>query len=337
MSVSVHDGGKFIASGSFGCVHYPHLQCSNGKNVPKAVGKLFFDPIDMEEEMKTAMHVQKVIDPQHKFTIPLVGKCQVKKFMERDQFKLCPTPYKNTNPQRYYQLLYPHAGKSVLSIIAKAYKSKSTLTNHFIKIVLCMQNIIDGLKTLNKHHYIHADIKLDNLMMKKGKLHLIDFGIAQHEATFYNPKTNYGTLSADQVYYPPEFKAFVNNFTSFQDFHSNFLQSWKNDGELYKVLKNIHVATYNQDMHDVYKMSRRSIQNQASKADTFSLGIELLELLLICRIPQDVSSRNKRMITFVNMYLDLVRGMTRLNPKERWSVSQVQQHYAKIVKQLHST
>ncbi len=171
--------------------------------------------------------------------------------------------------------------------------------------------------------------------MNRGKLYMIDFGIAQHETTFYNLKTNNGTLSADQVYYPPEFKAFIKNHKSFQEFHSDFLHSWKDDGDLYKVLKNIHVATYEQDMHDTFKMTRRAIQNQASKADTFSLGIDLLELLLICRIPQTISSRNKKMITFVNMYLDLVRGMTRLNPKERWLVAQVQQHYADTVKYLN--
>lgn len=329
-----HEGGKFIASGSFGCVHYPHLQCSDGTNIPKAIGKLFFDTRDMNEERDTTMYVQNTIDPHHKFTIPLVGQCKVKKFLKRDQIKRCLTPLKNTKPQHYQQLLYPHAGTSVFSIITKNYKSQSTLTKHFFKIFLGMQNIIEGLQALNKHQYIHADIKLDNLMMKQGQLYLIDFGIAQHEHEMYSIKNTNGILSADQVYYPPEFKAFTKKYRSFNDFHNDYLHAWKDDGELFNILQEIHRNNYDEDIRNAFKMTRSTIKSLAAKTDTFSLGIELLELLVICRIPQTVSNNANRSIklsTFIEMYIELIRGMTRLDPHARWSVSEVKKQYSLMV------
>lgn len=334
MSKQTQSGGKFIASGSFGCVHYPHLQCLDGKVLPKSVGKVFFDHRDMDEELRTNVHVQKVIDPDNRFTIPLVGQCKVKKFLKSDQFDLCPTPQKDANPQHYYQLLYPHAGKSVFDIITKKYKSQSTLTKHFLEVFLGMHSILDGLEALNKHQYIHADIKLDNLMMKDKRLYLIDFGISQPERDFYSTQNIHGALSASQVYYPPEFKVFIKKHNSFDEFHNDFLMAWKYDQRLYDILKSIHADVYDDDMIHTFKMSRRAIQNHASKADTFSLGIELLELLLICRIPQTVSNRNKKMTIFIDMYLNLIKGMTRLDPKARLSVPEIKHQYKAIVKHL---
>jgi serine/threonine protein kinase len=327
-------GGKFIAKGSFGCVHYPHIQCVGMRNVPKTVGKVFFDDRDMQEELQTSLSVQKTIDPNNEFTIPLIAHCRIKALRNSDEFEKCVLPADRKTTLDYQQLLYPHAGVSVFHIITKDYKSQSTINKHFLKIFRALHNIIDGLIALNRHRYVHQDIKLDNIMMKNNKLFLIDFGIAQPENMIFHQSNLYGTLTADQVYYPPEFKAFTKKYKTYTDFHAWFLQSWKDDIELYDILQNIHASTYDTDMQKVFKMTKRHISEQAQKIDTFSLGIELLELLIICRVPKTISSRNKKMITFVELYIDLVRGMTRIDPKERWTVSQVKNKYNLIIEFL---
>lgn len=321
-----HQGGKYIASGSFGCVHYPHLRCVGLNNIPKAVGKIFFDNHDMKTEVHTALQVQSTIDPKNEFTIPLLAQCTVKSIRKSDEFERCPTPNQNNNPKQYQQLIYPYAGKTVFHIITKKYKSQSTLTKNFFKIFSQLFSVIKGLKALNDHHYIHADIKLDNLMMNKGKLYLIDFGIAQLETSIFNLKTRNYLLSADQVYYPPEFKAFTKKHKSFEGFHNFYLQTWKNDEWLFNVLKDIHRDTYDTDIKNVFRMTKRDIIQQAHKTDTFSLGIELLELLLICRI-----HKTKNNTKFINMYIDLIRGMTRLDPTKRFTADQVYQEYMSII------
>ncbi len=321
-----HQGGKFLASGSYGCVHYPHLRCVGLNNIPRAVGKVFFDQRDMKTEVHTALQVQSIIDPKSEFTIPLLAQCTVKSVRETDEFERCVAPHSHQNPRQYQQLIYPYAGKTVFHIITKKYKSQYTLTKNFFKIFAQMHSVIKGLKSLNDHHYIHADIKLDNLMMNKGRLYLIDFGIAQPETTLFNLKTNHYLLSADQVYYPPEFKAFTKKHKSFEGFHNFYLETWKNDDWLFNVLKHIHRDTYDTDIKNVFKMTKRDILQQAHKTDTFSLGIELLELVLICRIHP-----TKNNAKFLDMYVDLIRGMTRLDPTKRLTATQVYQQYLSII------
>jgi serine/threonine protein kinase len=291
----------------------------------------------MKTEVHTALQVQSIIDPKNEFTIPLLAQCTVKSFRKSDEFERCVTPTQNsnTNPQQYQQLIYPYAGKTVFHIITKKYKSQSTLTKNFFKIFSQLYSVIKGLKALNDHHYIHADIKLDNLMMNKGKLYLIDFGIAQSESNIFNLKTGNYLLSADQVYYPPEFKAFTKKHKSFEGFHNFYLETWKNDEWLFNVLKDIHRDTYDTDIKNVFKMTKRDILQQAHKTDTFSLGIELLELVLICRI-NTRSFATKNNAKFINMYFDLIRGMTRLDPMKRLSAEQVYQEYMSIISYMQT-
>jgi hypothetical protein len=142
-------------------------------------------------------------------------------------------------------------------------------------------------------------------------------------------------LSADQVYYPPEFKAFTKKHKSFEGFHNFYLETWKNDEWLFNVLKDIHRDTYDTDIKNVFKMTKRDILQQAHKTDTFSLGIELLELVLICRI-NTRSFATKNNAKFINMYFDLIRGMTRLDPMKRLSAEQVYQEYMSIISYMQT-
>lgn len=71
--------------------------------------------------------------------------------------------------KNHYHIISELANECLLDKIIQETLPLSTLTDYFLQICHCVQYI-------HRKHIVHADIKLDNIVLSNGKIKLIDFG-----------------------------------------------------------------------------------------------------------------------------------------------------------------
>ena len=192
---------KLLDSGSYGCVIQPSLhetlftvQSETYKNPNNLdIGKIFKEANSYKKELKEVEKIKK-LDPQHIFTpeIKAYGK------IEYNIIKKLPTEivrclnYKSTFS---YQIVMEYGGENIHNTNYKM---------NYPDLIKSFLTLIEGMMLLKKNNYIHRDIKPLNVLVKKNKFTLIDFGLAINVNRVYN-KSEHFVLDSTYKYYPPEF------------------------------------------------------------------------------------------------------------------------------------
>ena len=70
-------GGKYLGSGTYGCIFYPAINCNDG-STPHGVGKIFADKQESDEEKRLGNKIES-FDNSSAFTNPLIHTCKVSK------------------------------------------------------------------------------------------------------------------------------------------------------------------------------------------------------------------------------------------------------------------
>ncbi|RUS13555.1 kinase-like domain-containing protein [Endogone sp. FLAS-F59071] len=66
------------------------------------------------------------------------------------------------------------------------YASKELLRRVYLSKVQCLslvKQLLEGVAFLHEHNIAHLDIKPDNLVIDRGTLYIIDYGLAEHKRT----------------------------------------------------------------------------------------------------------------------------------------------------------
>ena len=283
-------GGSILGEGTYGCVFHPPIKCDYDKKRRSGVGKVIQNMYDAQEEIQIGKKLLK-IDPNGKFTNPMMGDCIItkKNITNKDEGNLiCGLTSTLNEFKTYKQIIYKYKGEDLLVAKTKG------LTN-FI-------NIIEGLQVLQKSNICHRDIKEQNILFVKKKYILIDFGLSLqlNEVFTFN---EHSILMFDYMYYPPEFKiiAIMEYLKSVTTYHDtkilvdaiytnmnkhNFIHQYKYLKPVLKELgiyKDIRLNVYNaiyKIVNDTYKMTdiqrKKYLTNLAKFADIFSLGVVIL-------------------------------------------------------------
>lgn len=178
-------GGKFIASGSYGCVYRPSLLCKN-KKIKRSTAKVskLMEKTEMIKEYDEYKKIDK-IDPSYKFHLPIYDICEYpeKPDIKYDnKFSEC-RHYKN-NLKDLAFINIEDGGVSLYDYLRK-YKIKdiNTLKHKkyvFLSLFVNMENIFKALTIFEKNEMLHFDLKTMNIMIngKLGnyKFNIIDFG-----------------------------------------------------------------------------------------------------------------------------------------------------------------
>lgn len=322
-----------IGEGNYGCVFRPHVQCDGKK--PKynhAVGKVFVDQAYHDFEYQVNIDVIKKIDPDSSFTLPLYDACDIVQFQKKNAAADC-TLIDKGKVQRYHQLIYKDGGHSLKEIL----RAKGSVTK-LRSLVSKMRPILIGLHAIQKHGYVHQDIKPHNIMYDGKKLYIIDFGIMMKARNVYSPE-NMHVLKYDYPYYPPEYKLYALRQSNLSTFiakvHSNFSFIFEIGGVQYHDLLNI----INNDIGVVVKteladafIKRRKTDTRFSteKIDLYSLGIVLLEMYLwsgLQNIQYKRDSKNKR---FKDSLRQLIEGMIHFDVEKRFNTTEAIKAYDSI-------
>lgn len=291
----------FIASGSYGCVFRPHLKCKSKKHYSDGVGKVFYTEEDFESEKDIAEKV-KNIDPKNKFTLPMYEACETdKNYRPSDQISKCKTV--NMNGKSFQQLIYKYGGKSLLEVLQERKGSLAL----FKKTFLALHNILDGISKVNAMGYIHQDIKPDNILMasslkpgtKDPNAYIIDFGILDRKDNIYNEE-NTAMLKYDYPYFPPEYKLYVKNYSTFNAFYNavinNYYYGFKFNGRTYYLNEHFSKLGLGLNHRALCKEAYDKPEYDTDKIDIFSFGIILFMVFLWAPIPKKVEKEVKEYI-----------------------------------------
>ena len=351
-------GGKFLGSGTYGCIFYPAVACNNNNQIKSGVGKVFSSKDESNMEHTLGKQFQKMDKKGEYFNI-LTNACDVSKntLLTNDSNKEC--EHIVTNIELYKQLIYKEKG----SDLSKFFRNEEFELSDK-KIVEYIKNMLLGVDVLQQHKMAHLDIKPDNILISDSdKLLLIDFGLARKISDIYNISESDFILKYSYFIYPPEFKIFM----VLDTLRTNELLSiklTKSKSEYYRVLENIILDTYNDSFAGIknYKhiasdlkeigMSKYFIKYQihefietlvtemmkhnlnhtsdmrafftkhlGHKADVFSAGVTMLYFYRF-------SVKNNA--ACVDGYLNLIKNMLNMNAFERCTIEQTLEAYTKL-------
>ena len=350
-------GGKYLGSGTYGCIFYPAINCNDG-STPHGVGKIFADKQESDEEKRLGNKIES-FDNSSAFTNPLIHTCKVskKKIIENDMNKECKHAKMNKN---YEQLIYKYKGVDYAHFLRNV---KYELFEK--KIVNYMINLFKSVKILQKNDFLHLDIKPENILISENndRLLLIDFGLARPFNDIYDVQKSHYLLEYDYHIYPPEFKSFLaikslrKNavMSTIEKSSPRYFSIWKK--KIFKHMNNWyagyqHIENYLDEIGVFFpdldcehgrfftdlellmtqkKMDHAScfcdiFNGLVNKIDVFSIGIVLLYTYCNASDKDKIDTKRK------NEFIKLIRKCINMNPFERITIDEVIKEFREINK-----
>tara|TARA_Y100000389_G_scaffold8918_1_gene8376 strand:+ start:2176 stop:3651 length:1476 start_codon:yes stop_codon:yes gene_type:complete len=348
-------GGKFLGSGTYGCIFYPAVACNNNNQIKPGVGKVFSSKNESDIEHTLGKQFYNMDKKGEYFNI-LTNSCDVSKntLLANNSSKEC--KHIVDTKDVYQQLIYKEKG----SDLSKFFRNKVFELSDKV-IVEYIKNMLLCVDVLQKHKMAHLDIKPENILISDSeKLLLIDFGLARKISDIYNILESYFILEYSYHIYPPEFKIFM----VLDTLRTNELlgiKLKKSKYEYYRVLQNSILDTYNRtfagirnyqhiqselkdiDMSKYFikyqiqefietlvnKMMEANLNHTSNmrpffaehfghKADVFSVGVTMLYFY-------QFSVKNNT--ACVDGYLNLIKNMLNMNAFQRYTIQQTIEEY----------
>lgn len=310
----MHNGGKYIASGIYGCTFYPHLKCIDVSNKKNTIGKVFSDQDEYDAELNIMNQIKKDIDPTNKFTVPFHGHCDVHYYRKTDEATTC-THLNQENPRLHKQLLYGYGGKALSTKLGTTGNIKGLLAMlpQFIPI-------FEGLVKFNQYKIAHLDVKTDNILILKSKLFIIDFGMMQRERDIY-AKNNIRILLHDCSWYPPEFKVFLyKKANGFENLFKRVSDNFQGSNQvLAKSMMTVLKMRSKDDLERFFidDIPKKNFKNYASKVDIYSLGIVIFKLYLWSGFHNKTYKRKTKNVVIRDHLVNMIKNMICFDPRTR--------------------
>jgi serine/threonine protein kinase len=171
-----------LGSGSFGYVFKLQLNCADaiiGKLPPGEIVSKVMTRRDAAEELNNASIIVEKFDPGNKFTIVPTGMCTINKNV-RDQIKSFADDsiFEYFRRRHYDTVLFSaYGGMSLRDVYHILEISDDVNTRLRIAFSLC--NMFTSVANMNRHNWVHNDIKDDNIAWDGSVARLIDFGVSR--------------------------------------------------------------------------------------------------------------------------------------------------------------
>ena len=325
---------KFIASGTYGCVIKPSLNCKDNDNKIKneTVAKLFSSKSEWEYEIKENNLISD-IDKDHKFTVEMLNSCPISiDYINNNVANINNCSIIN-NKQEIYQIIYKDGGNNLRNLFTNP---QDLNINDFLKK---FGIIFDGLYEINMKGLCHRDIKLENLLFDGNKVTLIDFGLMEEKTKLYTYNNLLLYVNNDIYYYPSEMRLYaalklnksidVNKLNSIK--FVNFLENYSIQKSDYsEIIKNM----LNKMKEDTYKFADeikkiKSLDEiKFQNIDVYLLGIALFEIVFSLIINNLLTDLKKEL-------LELIERMIEINPYNRITIKEAKDIYKDIYKDLY--
>lgn len=181
----------FFSSGVFGCTHYPSIKCDGkqskivSKNKIPTISKLTAYDSTAKNEYLLGKKLKSVQEKEDNIVVVVERMCKIsKKNVQKitRKYEDCDKIVQKKRSNKYVLFF----SRYFESITASKYIRSDTSLQTIFKVYFFAAQVTS---LLQKNNVIHMDFHLGNIIYdKKGKFHLIDFGLALDLDRFY--KTN---------------------------------------------------------------------------------------------------------------------------------------------------
>lgn len=266
-----------IGSGAYGTVFAPPINVTNNIT-DDFVGKVLLpdNHQDITQEWEAGECLRK-IDPESKHFIYPLAKTQL---TIQEYNKYAKKQLKCSNPsQQLTQFIMKNGGQSIRNIARQTNLS-------FANIVKCVLDTAHCVRILQKNKLIHQDIHLGNIVKKDGKHRMIDFGMMITSSQYYTPLNI--LLDKEYAISPPEYRLLQydrqkkNNIKYEQKLLAKYVGI--NSEDLNDIFNNKYfIISFNYLVNSLKEnedpCSYLKQNNSYNKADVYSLGVCLIEML----------------------------------------------------------
>ena len=177
-------GGKFVASGSAGCIFRPALKCAGSNTRRNGYVSKMASGNTINDEWFTSNTPRRINTESQYFVYP-TERCRLGALNASNEQDKCDVDNIGT------EILQLPDGGTDLSKMVVPYEEISAFFEGFV-------NIFDGIALLHSRGYAHRDIKLANMVGIRNdngtyKLRLIDFGLSDtfDNLIYYPRESNY--------------------------------------------------------------------------------------------------------------------------------------------------
>lgn len=341
-------GGKFINSGTYGCVFSPSLPCARklSKVQGDTAGKVFNSPHEAKNEAQVNSLINR-IDPNKSFTIKALANCKVNinDAHATDEVYSCKFVDDASYTPTYKQIIYEFGGKD-LDYLIDNYHSYAAKGFYFDELIPLLLPLFEGLVIMNEKGIAHSDIKPANILLnfERRRITLVDFGLLTKKSRFFS--RTYPHFYHRYAYYPPEFKLFRMMYENgrsitFADVLAKVQENYKNwddHGKSGWEFIHEHFNATNELRNTFVRhlsyasktnMKKQEIPQVFNKLDTFSLGMSILEIWFYTRH----RLRNKKSSKVCQDFIkSVVLPMIRFDVEDRCTPQQALENMRTFIK-----
>jgi serine/threonine protein kinase len=324
-----------LGKGTYGCVIPKPLKCNKNINdMLSKPSKLFVEKQDFLDELKNMKFIYK--HDKGRTCISFYDYCYINKniitaiinnnYIDNKLLKLCDFD----NYDELYQIIFNDNGVDL-----------GKVKYNFIKLFKLGYNLIKGIILFNKLHFIHLDIKHNNILYvnKKNKLIFIDLGLSLLYKDFLKTSNLKIFTEGFTFNHPPEFIAYKyaynKIFNNYEYDFINFKKDYENNLQPY-ILNFIIKYCYNNNeklyknaltylFNEYYNSNniRKLIKNTLNKIDIYGFGISFVYVIY----------RNDNLIIndnndTVNIY-NIISKCLFIEPSKRYSAYDIHKLYYK--------
>lgn len=360
--------GKFLGSGTYGCVFDPPLQCKQkrrnktpiSKPTSRYIGKVFTNLDEYEIEKRLMEMIQKDIDPENIFTVPYLEACEISK-PTSDDMKDVTEDCAYLSGKQEKQIVYENGGVD-LDKIAPHINTFSA----FVKIIKSMSPIFQGIVILQSKGYVHNDVKPGNILYdrKSKTCKLIDFGMMEKASDLFQQEDT--VKDTPYMCYPIEYKLF-NSLARQRQRGSRSIQIYSADTmfahittslsfmKRYGVLKAfksfniepiaeleaLHTFIQSKSIKPTNSNSNSPAKNNAlhniftqwsSKIDVWAIGISILRFMMYSGFLEPQTSMNKYQLMKHQLIKNFVSHLIHPNPMFRATPQVAKERFEELIK-----
>ena len=359
-------GGKLLGTGSYGCVFKPSLKCRNKRKVKNinSLSKIYFREeglVEADKEYDINSQI-KNIKGYNNWASIYTEQCSPESYYnmknEEEELDECENLHKNAN---IVMLQGTYGGDDldtyvVDNIIHSYHLNNPIFIDKYQGYLKLFKNILKGLADMNKHHMCHLDIKLQNMVINKNVIKLIDFGLSNNSMNDLDKinKRAYSELRNISRFYPPYPPEYIYSCTygNYQEVLNKELLLLRNKDpprKYHDFLKEIHEDLV-EDVTDFDKYIKnliiRNLENPLStdekkkiydKIDVYSVGMLFITIFKsINEIENLIDEEVLKIINDpkINPFIFLACKMIQLDYTKRISAADAYTEYCKILKQV---
>jgi serine/threonine protein kinase len=329
-------GGKFVASGSAGCIFRPALKCAGSNTRRNGYVSKMGSKNNIDAEWNSS-NTPRRINTESKYFVYPTEKCNYGVLNASNEQEKCDVDSIGR------QILQLPDGGIDLSKMAVPYEDMPAFFEGFV-------NIFDGIALLHSHGYAHRDIKLQNMVGIRNddgtyQLRLIDFGLSDtfNGLAYYPRADNY-------QYWPYDMRLLDYRYQYTKDDVSNFMKTLNYRGVPSWIYKNPDgTSKLSRDFIETLRIkihsSRDSKLQIIQASEVYALGLALYEAWYtktsyISLTGKDVIKSNTTYRDIPDeisqLIFDLVADMSNADPFLRLSLDDTKVRLTRIIPFLYT-